>query len=180
MVAYGMNPILAFFKILDGINEVVMGLLMLSVIGLGIVIIFTITNLFTQTMTNLYAIRIIEDLIREHLFKREYRTFIYKLVHFDELPQPSSPFPRFISSGLIAFSYYYAVSWFYLIVFSECLYFAAWSAGVKLPFLPENMHIIPMFAIAVPFTARLMAYIKYPYARDYASFIPGILFVVQS
>ena len=58
------------------------------------------------------------------------------------------------------------------------MYFAAWSAGVELPFYPENMHIIPMFAIAVPFTARLMAYMKYPYAQDYASFIPGILFVV--
>ena len=34
------------------------------------------------------------------------------------------------------------------------------------------------FAIAVPFTARLMAYLDYPYADDYASFIPGILFVV--
>ena len=178
MISYGMHPLLAFFKILDGINDIVTGLLMLSGIGLGIVVIFTITNLFTQTMTNLYAIRIIEELIREHLFKRQYRKFIYKLVHFDELPQPESPFPRYISSGLIAFSYYYAVSWFYLIVFSECLYFAAWSAGVELPFYPETMHIIPMFAIAVPFTARLMAYIKYPYAQDYASFIPGILFVV--
>jgi hypothetical protein len=178
MVAYEMNPLLAFFKILDGINDVVVGMLTVSVIGLGIVIIFTITNLFTQTMTNLYSMRMIEDLIREHFFKREYRTFIYKLVHFDDLPKPSSPFPRYMSSGLMAFAYYYSVSWFYLVVFSECLYFAAWSAGVTLPFYPENMHIIPMFAIAVPFTARLMAYMKYPYARDYASFIPGILFVV--
>ena len=178
IVSYEMSPLLAFFKVLDGINDVVVGMLTVSVIGLGIVVIFTITNLFTQTMTNLYSMRMIEDLIREHLFKREYRTFIYKLVHFDELPKPSSPFPRYMSSGLMAFAYYYSVSWFYLVVFSECLYFAAWSAGVELPFYPENMHIIPMFAIAVPFTARLMAYMKYPYAQDYASFIPGILFVV--
>jgi len=178
MVAYEMHPLLAFFKVLDGINDVVIGMLTVSVIGLGIVFIFTITNLFTQTMTNLYSMRMIEDLIREHLFKREYRTFIYKLVHFDELPKPLSPFPRYVSSGLMAFAYYYAVSWFDLVGCSECLYVAAWSAGVVLPFYPENMHIIPMFAIAVPFTARLMAYMKYPYAQDYASFIPGILFVV--
>jgi len=178
LVAYEMSPLLAFFKILDGINDVVVGMLTVSAIGLGIAFIFTVTNLFTQTMTNLYSMRMIEDLIREHLFKREYRTFFYKLVHFDELPKPESPFPRYISSGLMAFAYYYSVSWFYLVVFSECLYFAAWSAGVVLPFYPENMHIIPLFAIAVPFTARLMAYVKYPYAQDYASFIPGILFVV--
>ncbi|MEC7984298.1 MAG: hypothetical protein VX278_03985 [Myxococcota bacterium] len=178
IVSYEMNPLLAFFKILDGINEIVVGMLTVVVIGIGIVVVFTITNLFTQTMTNLYSMRMIEDLIREHLFKGEYRMFVYKLVHFDELPKPASPFPRYVSSALMAFAYYYAVSWFYLVVFSECLYFAAWSAGVQLPFYPENMHIIPMFAIAVPFTARLMAYMKYPYAQDYASFIPGILFVV--
>ena len=70
------------------------------------------------------------------------------------------------------------VAWFYLVVFSECLYFAAWSAGVYLDLYPESMDIVPLFAVAVPFTARLMAYFKYPYADDYAAFIPGILFVV--
>ena len=40
------------------------------------------------------------------------------------------------------------------------------------------MNIIPMFAVAVPFTARLMAYFKYPYVEEYAGFILGILFVV--
>ena len=39
------------------------------------------------------------------------------------------------------------------------------------------MNVIPMF-VAVPFTARLMAYFRYPYVDDYASFIPGILFVI--
>ena len=63
-------------------------------------------------------------------------------------------------------------------LFSESLYFAAWSTGVYLDLYPESMNVIPMFAIAVPFTARLMAYFKYPYADDYAAFIPGILFVV--
>ena len=122
--------------------------------------------------------QILEDLIRDHLFKGEIRTFIYKLVHFDELPKPISPFPRYVSSALLVFAYHYLISWFYIVVFSECLYFAAWSAGVYLEFYPETMNIIPMFAVAVPFTARLMAYLKYPYAQDYASFIPGILFVV--
>jgi hypothetical protein len=78
----------------------------------------------------------------------------------------------------MVFAYHYLIAWFYLVVFSECLYFAAWSAGVYLDLYPESLSIIPMFAIAVPFTARLMAYFNYPYAEDYASFIPGILFVV--
>lgn len=178
MVVHEMGPILAFFKVLDGINELVIGMLTVLGIGVGIVAVFTITNLFTQTMTNLYSLRIMEDLIRDHLFKGEYRVFFSKMIHFNELPKPKTPFPRYVSSALFVFTYHYVVSWFYLIVFSECLYFAAWSAGVYLKFYPETMNIIPMFAVAVPFTARLMAYFKYPYVEEYASFIPGILFVV--
>ena len=178
MVVHEMGPVLAFFKVLDGINELVIGMLTVLGIGVGIVAVFTITNLFTQTMTNLYSLRIMEDLIRDHLFKGEYRVFLSKMIHFNDLPKPKTPFPRYVSSALFVFTYHYVVSWFYLIVFSECLYFAAWSAGVYLKFYPETMNIIPMFAVAVPFTARLMAYFKYPYVEEYASFIPGILFVV--
>jgi len=100
------------------------------------------------------------------------------MIHFNEQPRPLTPFPRYVSSALIVFTYHYVVSWFYLLVFSECLYFAAWSAGVYLELFPETMSIIPMFAVSIPFTARLMAYFRYPYVEDYASFIPGILFVV--
>ncbi len=178
MVVHRMNPILAFFKILDGVNDLVMGMLTVVIIGLGIVFVYTITNLFTQTITNLYSVRILEDMIRDHLLKGEFRSFFYKLIHFGDQPQPESPFPRHVSSTILVLSYHYAISWFYLVVFTESLYFAAWSAGVYLDLYPESMNTIPMFAIAVPFTARLMAWFKYPYADDYASFIPGILFVV--
>jgi hypothetical protein len=178
LIVHKMNPLLGFFKILDGINDLVIGMLSVVAIGLGIVVVFTVTNLFTQTMTNLYSMRILEDLIRERLFEKDFRGFFHGLVHFNDQPQPRSPFPRHTSSALMVFAYHYVIAWFYLVVFSECLYFAAWSAGVYLDLYPETMNIIPMFAIAVPFTARLMAYFKYPYAEEYAAFIPGILFVV--
>lgn len=178
IVAHKMPPFMAFFKILDGINDLVLGMLTVMVIGCAIVVIFTVTNLFTQTITNLYSMRIIEDLVRAHLFHGDWRTFLYKIIRLNEQPKPSSPFPRYVSSALMVFAGHYLLSWFYLVVFSECLYFAAWSAGVYLDLYPETMNIIPMFAIAIPFTARLMAYFRYPYVEDYASFIPGILFVV--
>lgn len=178
IVVNDMSVVLAFFKVLDGINDLVIGMLSVIVIGIGIVSVFTITNLFTQTMTNLYSLRIMEDLIREHLFHGEWKEFLGKMIHFNDQPKPITPFPRYVSSALMVFSYHYIVSWFYLVVFSECLYFAAWSAGVYLELFPETMSIIPMFAVAIPFTARLMAYFRYPYVDDYASFIPGILFVV--
>ena len=89
------------------------------------------------------------------------------------------PCSRHVNSSLIVFAYHYAIAWFYLVVFSEYLYFAAWSSGVYLELYPETMNTISMFALAVPFTTRLMAYFKYPYAELYAAFIPGILFVLM-
>ena len=178
IVVHDMGPILAFFKVLDGINDLVIGMLTVLGIGVGIVAVFTLTNFFTQIMTNMYSTRIIEDLIRDHLFKGEYRN----LCKDDQLQRstqnPKHHFHDMCHRSLLVFTGHYVVSWFYLIVFSECLYFAAWSAGVYLEFFPETMNIIPMFAVAVPFTARLMAYFKYPYVEEYAGFIPGILFVV--
>ena len=178
LVVHKMNPVLGFFKILDGINDLVLGMVTVVIIGVGIVFVFTITNLFTQTITNLYSVRLLEDLVRAHLMKGEYKTFFRGLLTFNDLPKPDSPFPRYTSSALVVFAYHYIISWFYLVVFSECLWFAAWSAGVYLDLYPSTMGIVPIFAIAVPFTARLMAYFDYPYADDYAAFIPGILFVV--
>ncbi len=178
LIVHHMNPLLAFFKVLDGINDLVTGMLGVVAIGVGVIVVFTGTVLFTQTITNLYSMRLMEDLIRDYAMKGKWRDFINGLVHFGELPKPVSPFPRHTSSAILVFTYHYVISWFYLVVFTECLYFAAWSAGVYLDLYPSTMHIMPMFAIAVPFTARLMAYLDYPYADDYASFIPGILFVV--
>lgn len=178
IIMNGMHPVEAFFHILSGINELVIGMLAVTSVGLTILVFFTITRLFTQMITNLYSVRMVEDLVRDHLFKREWRTFFSKLIHFEELPQPESPFPRKVSSAIVVFSLHYLLAWFYLVVFTECLYFAAWSAGVYVDLYPESMNTIPMFAIAVPFTARLMAYFKYPGVDDYAGFIPGILFVV--
>ena len=178
LVVHKHHPVLAFFKILDGINDLVIGLITLIVIGIGIVVVFTVTNLFTQTITNIYSMRILEDLMRDHLFKGEYRVFFTKMLYLNDQPQPVSPFPRYASSAVIVLAYQYILAWFYIVVFSECLYFAAWSAGVYLDLYPESMNIVPLFAVAVPFTARLMAYFRYPFADDYAGFIPGILFVV--
>lgn len=178
IVVHDMGWIEGFFKILDGVNELVIGVITLSVIGMGIVAVFTLTNLFTQSMTNLYSMRIVEDLLRDHLFKGEIKTFFGKLINLNDLPQPDSPLPRYVSSAIMVMAYHYLLAWFYLVVFSECLWFAAWSAGVYLDLYPETMSIVPMFAVAIPFTARLMAWFRYPYADDYAGFIPGILFVV--
>ena len=132
IVDHNMSPLLAFFKILDGINDLILGMLAVVAIGLGIVIVFTLTNLFTQTITNLYSMRIMENLIRDHLMNGQIRTFLYKLVHINEEEQPDTPFPRYVSSAILVLTYQYVVAWFYLVVFSECLYFAAWSAGVYL------------------------------------------------
>ena len=55
IVVHDMGLGLAFFKVLDGINELVIGMLTVLGIGVGIVAVFTLTNFFTQIMTNMYS-----------------------------------------------------------------------------------------------------------------------------
>lgn len=178
MVVEKHHPVLAFFKILDGVYALVIGLFSVVVIGLAIVAVYTVTTVFSHSITNMYSMRIMEDLIRDYLLKRQYKEFCTRLLNLNEQPRPMSPFPRTVASTIFVLSWHYLIAWFYLVIFTECLYFAAWSAGVYVHLYPESMNTIPMFAVAVPFTARLMAYLRFPWADDYAAFIPGILFVV--
>ena len=103
LVVNEMGPVLAFFKILDGINDLVIGMLTVVTIGVGIVVVFTLTNLFTQTITNLYSMRILEDLIRDHLFKGEIRTFIY--TNSFTLMNFPNRFPLFLVMFLVHYSF---------------------------------------------------------------------------
>ena len=52
IVAHDSHPLLAFFKVLDGINDLVIGMLSVIGIGIAIVTVFTITNFFTQTISS--------------------------------------------------------------------------------------------------------------------------------
>jgi hypothetical protein len=63
-------------------------------------------------------------------------------------------------------------------VFSEALFFVSWSAGVNLEITQQNMLFLPTLALAIPFSARVMAYLRYPYTQDYADFMPGAVFVL--
>ena len=42
----------------------------------------------------------------------------------------------------------------------------------------KNLQLLPTLALAIPFSARVMAYLRYPYAQDYADFMPGAVFVL--
>jgi hypothetical protein len=55
---------------------------------------------------NRYSVRMLEYLIRDHLLKKEYRTFINKLINSGDLPKPESPFPRHVSSTLLVLNYH--------------------------------------------------------------------------
>ena len=80
LIVHHMNPLLAFFKVLDGINDLVTGMLGVVAIGVGVIVVFTGTVLFTQTITNLYSMRLMEDLIRDYAMKGKWRDFINGLV----------------------------------------------------------------------------------------------------
>jgi hypothetical protein len=179
LVVHGYGPLGSFFRLMDSLTDLVLGSLAVVVVGVSILVMYTLTTLFTQMITNLNSARILEDLLREELFRGRVRRFFIRLIRFNEIPAPVCPFPSGFTSTVLVLAFHYLVAWFYLVVFSECLYFAAWSAGVYLDLYPESMNTVPLFAVAIPFTARLMAFLRFPWAESYAGFIPGILFVVM-
>jgi hypothetical protein len=176
----GQGPTRSFFRILDTISDdFVMGAAVTIGVGVGIVLVFSLTKLYTQVIANVHSFRMIEDLAYEELPNRQFRRFCSKILHFQELPSPLTVCPARVSSLILAASFIYLMSWIYVLLFSEALFFVSWSAGVDLPLDdPNNLLMLPTLALAIPFSARVMAYLRYPYAQDYADFIPGAVFVL--
>jgi len=175
----GQSPAQAFFQILNTISDdFVMGSMVTIVVGLGIVLVFSITKLYAQIISNTHSFKILEDLFFEDVRKGNIKSYLYKVLTFRDQPIPDRICPERISSILFSFSLIYVMSWAYLMLFSEALFFVSWSAGVDLPINDNNILLLPTLALAIPFSARVMAYMKYPYATDYADFMPGAVFVM--
>ena len=174
------TPAAAFFRILDTISDdFVMGATLAVGVGLGIVVVFSLTKLYTQVISNVRSFRLLEELVHDDLRHGRVREFLSKLFRFQDLPQPGTSCPERISSLLLSFCFIYTMSWVYVVLFSEALFFVSWSAGVDLRIDdPSNLLYLPTLALAIPFSARVMAYLRYPYAQDYADFMPGAVFVL--
>ena len=176
----GHNPLQAFFSILDTISDdFVIGATATILFGVGIVVVFSLTKLYTQIISNVYSFRILEELVHTEFLRGRFKSFWSKVLHFEDLPQPATVCPARLSSLLMSFSFIYVMSWIYVVLFSEALFFVSWSAGVDLPIDdPNKALLLPTIALAIPFSARVMAYVRYPYTQDYADFVPGAVFVL--
>lgn len=173
------SAIVAFFEIIDTITEnLVMGSIVTVFMGFGIVTVFTVTKLYTQIISRTGSFRMIERLFKEEVSQGNWKEFGRRLLHFEEEVESEDVVPDNLSSILIALSLLYLMSWVYVLLFSEALFFVSWSAGVDLPITVENIELLPTLALAIPFSARVMAYLRYPYAQDYADFMPGAVFVL--
>ena len=175
----GQSATAAFFKILDTISDdFVMGTLYTVLLGCGIVLMFSFTKLYTQIISNIYSFKILEEMFYDDLREGHVQRFLSKLVRFRDQPIPNAVCPERVGSLLFALTFLYVISWIYVALFSEALFFVSWSAGVDLPITPHNLLQLPSLALAIPFSARVMAYLKYPYVQDYADFMPGAVFVL--
>ena len=169
----------AFLGLLDTITEdMVMGSLVTVLVGTAIVLVFTITKLYTQIISRASSFRILEKIFYSNLANGEYRKLASRLLQFEQEEEPDTIFPQRPTSILIAFSFLYLMSWIYLVLFSEALFFVSWSAGVDLPIDKTNVDLLPLLALSIPFSARVMAYLQYAYTQDYADFMPGAVFVL--
>ncbi len=174
------TPVVAFFEILDTISDdFVLGALVAIVLGVGIALVFSATKLYSQILSHTRSFRLLEQLVYDQLLAGNWRAFFDGLIHLQDLPQPRTSYPLRPSSVVLSFSLIYVMSCVYVVLFSEALFFVAWSAGVDLPVdSVENAVLMPTLALAVPFSARVMAYVRYPYAQDYGDFMPGAVFVL--
>lgn len=172
------SPVAAFFKVFDTISDdFVMGSLLTVSAGVGIMLVFSITKWYSQIVANIASFKILEDLVHTDLRAGRLRLFMHKLLLVRDQPQPARCCPERFSSVLLAFAFIYLMSCVYVVIFSEALFFVAWSAGVDLPITAANMLFMPTLALAIPFSARVMAFLRYPFAQDYADFMPGAVFV---
>lgn len=171
------GPARAFFQLLDTLSDdFVMGSLLLIALGLTIVIVFSVTKLYGQINANIYSFAILEEMVFGDLKSGRCVLFFRKLLNFRDQPLPARVCPQRASAMLFGLGIIYFASWVYLIVFSEALFFISWSSGVDLPITDKNMLLMPTMAMAIPFSARVMAYLRYPYAQDYADFMPAAVF----
>ena len=173
------SPVAAFFGILDTISDdFVMGILLTITVGALIVAVFGITKLYTQVISNVFSFRILEDIVYSEFVAGRIRTGLSRIINLENQELPDRPFPQRVSSLVFCFGLIYAMSWVYVVLFAEALFFVSWSAGVDLPVNENNILLLPTLALSIPFSARVMAYLRYPYAQDYADFMPGALFVL--
>ncbi len=173
------GPVESFFRILDTVSDdFVMGALVTILVGVGIVAVFSFTKLYTQITANVYSFKLIEDLMVTELGRGNIRRFCARMLNFGDEPPPIGVVPTRAWSLLLSFGFIYVMSWVYLVLFSEALFFISWSAGVNLPINAHNLLMMPTLALAIPFSARVMAYLHYPYTQDYADFMPGAVFVL--
>ena len=175
----GYSPLESFLQIVNTISEdFVMGSVVTVAVGVGILLLFTITKLSTQIISNVYSFRILEDVLAETLFRGKPKEFFQRLLRFQDLPKPDTIYPDKPGFMLIALSLIYGMTWFYVVAFSEALFFVAWSAGVLLMISKDKLLLLLTIALAIPFSARAMAYARYPYAQDYSDLMPAAAFAL--
>jgi hypothetical protein len=173
------EPLEAFFRILDTVSDDFMvGTALTFALGIAIAVLFSFTKLYTQIISNVDSFRILEEIYDETVTRGDVRGFFSRLLHFSDESPRREPFPSRIGGLLFAFGFIYLMSWIYVVMFSEALFFVAWSAGVDLPITPHNLLLMPTLALAIPFSARVMAYLRYPHTQDYADLMPGAAFVL--
>ncbi len=122
----GEGVVQSFFSILDTLSEdVVMDSLITIVVGLMILAVFTVTKLYTQIISSAYSFRVLEEIFVEDFARRRWRRVLDRLLHFEGEPEPESVLPRNSWFMLISLSLLYVMSWIYLVLFSEALFFVS-------------------------------------------------------
>ena len=117
------SPSEAILRIVDTLTEDLVVTSFVSVaLATGVILCFILTNLYTQVLTEQTSFRKLEKVIIEEIKSDNLSLLIKRMFRFVEEPEPHLVFPSKMSSVLISFSLYYAISLFFLVFISEGMY----------------------------------------------------------
>ena len=86
------SPGRAFFGMLDTISDdFVMGTLVAVTLGVLILLVFSVTKLYTQLIANVYAFHILEDIVFSDFAAGRWRRAAARLITLEDQPVPVGP-----------------------------------------------------------------------------------------
>lgn len=173
------SPTEAVLRIVDTLTEDLVVTSFVSVaLAVGVVLCFLLTNFYTQLLTELGSFRILEKVIVEETKSDNLTLLINRVFRFAEEPKPRFVFPIRMNSVLISSSLYYAMSLIFLVFISEGMYLIFVLVEPELPLTMQTVELIPRLALSVPLSIRFMAYLEYPYIKNFSSFLPFAMVVL--
>lgn len=176
LAAFGMQPVQAFFSIAGTKNIILADALSFALISSFIVGMFVFADVLAQIMSSTQGFAKLEKMLeKEH--EVGLGKFLISLTKLEDVKVRKEDVPENFSSVLMYSGMMYSFCFLFIVAFSSLAYVSI--TGLERQALSAVSGIaIPLFAAALPASARFLAIFGYSKAREYSALIPYSLFTV--